>query len=225
MKKMKIQKANNNETQVKSRGWIRVILLCISGWVLSHQTSAQFVLEPFASKDNLILESWYYNSIDEARRLSIFNLNEANYNYETGGTSFLSYGVVGFNWKKGFGPITGWRLTAASSAALAGLQYGIYGEDFFVFFYLNSELKKDPNFEFYSISQYRRKINDKLKAYGQLQFSNNFKDNAHYYSFYRLRLGVDLGKIQTGFGLEQTLIGEDWDYDIAPGLFVRLELY
>lgn len=204
---------------------VKLILICCAYFLTSQQSLAQFVIEPFVSDENLILESWYFNTIDKSKRLSIFSLNEANYNYDSESTSFLSYGVVGFDLIKGLGPVAGWRFSQYSSAALAGLQYGFYRENFFAILILNSELKKDPNLEFYSIIQYRRQLSEKLKAFSQLQISKNFTTDNHSFSLYRLRLGVDLGKVQTGIGLEQTMLGEDFDYELAPGLFLRLELY
>ena len=203
----------------------RMILLGAIYLFTAPVSFAQFVIEPFVSEDNLILESWYFNTIDQSKRLSVFSLNEINHNYDTESTSFLSYGVVGFDWKKGFGPIVGWRFSPYTAAALAGVQYGFYRENFFAIVNVSSELKSNPNLELYSMIQYRRPITEKLKGFTQLQISKNFVDANHAFSLYRLRVGGDFGKIQTGIGLEQTMAGEDWNHEIAPGLFLRLELY
>ena len=223
---MKILATNNKQSlSLNGARLTKSILLSVLGLVISQQSFSQYVLEPFVSDDNMILESWYYNTITESKRLSLFNLNEVNYNYDTESSSLLSYGVLGYDLAKGFGPIVGWRLSALSSATLAGVQYGLYRENFFAFFYLNSELKNNPNFEFYTITQYRPQITDRFKGFGQLQISKNFNEDMHTYSLYRLRLGADLGKIQTGVGVDQTFAGGDWESNIAPGVFLRLELY
>jgi hypothetical protein len=214
-------------TTIPSNSMIKVkfILFCCAFFFIMHQSFAQFVVEPFVSSEDFILESWYFNTIDKSERLSIFALSEAKYNFDTEQSSVLSLGNIGYNWKKGFGPVVGWRISSASAAALAGIQYGYYRENFLAYLTLNTELKDNPNIEFYALIQYRKQITEKLKGFSQLQISNNLVDNTHTFSFYRLRLGADLGKIQTGVGLEQTMVGEDWEYDIAPGLFLRLELY
>ena len=225
---MKNLKVNNNNLVaiLKVTGMkAKLMILCCAFFFISQQSQAQFILEPFVGNDDFILESWYYNSINESKSLSIFSLNEARHNFETESNSFLSYGVLGYDWKKGFGPIIGWRISPYSAAALAGFQYGIYRENFFIILNLNSELKKDPNLEMYSIIQYRKPITEKFKAFSQLQISKNFTVDNHSFSLYRFRLGADLGKIQTGIGLEQTMSGKNWSYDIQPGFFVRLELY
>jgi len=90
---------------------------------------------------------------------------------------------------------------------------------------VNTELKDNPNFELYVLAQYRPQITEKFKAFSQLQVSMNFNEDDHVYSLYRLRLGADLGKIQTGIGLEQTMTGPNWDYKATPGIFIRMELY
>jgi hypothetical protein len=191
----------------------------------SQKASAQFVVEPFVSEDNFILESWIYKSIDQNRKFSIFSLNEFNHNYDTNSTSFLSYGILGYDVKKGFGPAIGWRTTANRTSALGGLQYGLYGKNYLAYFILNTELRNNPNFEFYSLLQYRVQLSEKLRGFGQLQISKNFNEDNHVYSMYRLRLGLDLGKFQTGFGLEQNLQGADWNHKATPGVFFRMELY
>jgi hypothetical protein len=191
----------------------------------TQQSQAQFVAEPFVNDDDFILETWYFNTIDEGKRFSIFNLNEAKYSFETEASSLLSYGLVGYDWVKGFGPVVGWRINPYAAAALAGIQYGYYREHFLAYATLNTELKIDPNFEFYTLLQYRPQLTEKLKAFSQLQISKNFNSDNHTFSLYRLRLGLDLKKFQTGLGLEQTFAGADWGHSIAPGLFFRMELY
>lgn len=194
-------------------------------FITAFESKAQFVLEPFVSEESLILESWYFNTIDESQRLSIFNLNEAKYTFETNESSVFSYGIMGYNLAGGFGPMAGWRVTNYSAAALAGLQYGFYRENFLAYVVLNSELKQNPNMEFYTLIQYRPKLTEKLKGFSQLQTSTNFTADGHAFSLYRLRLGVDFGKIQTGIGLEHTMAGPEWERATGPGFFVRLELY
>jgi hypothetical protein len=199
--------------------------LCLAFFCTTHQSFAQFVLEPFVSPDEFILESWYFNTIDENKRFSIFNLNEAKYNFESESSSAFSYGILGYDLVGGFGPLIGWRVSSASAAALTGVQYGLYRKNFLAYFTFNVELKNDPNIELYSLLQCRPQLSPKLKGFSQFQISKNFTTDDHTFSLYRLRLGIDLGKIQTGLGLEQTMVGSEWDYNIAPGAFVRLELY
>ncbi len=228
---MKILSTNNGQTVGansvinQNRRSFKTIYLGVGLFLLALQSSAQFVVEPFVSGDKFILESWYFNTVDEAHRLSIFTLNEASYDYNTENTSILSYGVVGYDLKGGFGPVGGWRMSQQGSAAIAGVQYGKYGENFLLYSNVNAELKDDPSFEFYVLAQFRPQITDKFKAFSQLQVSMNFTQDDHAYSLYRLRLGADLGKIQTGFGLEQTAAGPNWAYNATPGVFLRMELY
>ncbi len=212
---------SNNRLKSIVKSVLFLTLLIVS----QRQAQAQFVLEPFVSNDDFILESWYFKTIDESKRFSVFALNEAKFNFDTDQSTVLSYGLVGFDWKGGFGPVTGWRASENGTAALAGFQYGVYRENFLAYMTVNREVKSDPNYEFYSLIQYRKPINEKLKGFSQLQISKNFQDNNHTFSLYRLRLGLDLGKFQTGIGIEQNMIGEGWDHKINAGLFVRMELY
>ena len=191
----------------------------------SLQGFSQFVVEPFVGDDNIVIESWFFKTIDEKGKFNVFNLNEAIYDFDTETTSFLSYAVFGYDLKKGFGPALGWRFTEPDGAALGGVQYAYYQENFFITANLTSEFRKNPNIELYSIIQYRKKINDKLAAFSQLQFSTIFRDESHNFSFQRLRLGVDFGKFQTGLGLNQTQFGRNFDYSADPGIFLRMELY
>lgn len=204
---------------------LTVVLLSFAFLFTTKSTYAQFVVEPFVSDDAFILESWYFNTIDKSKRFSIFSLNEATYDFDTKNSSVLSYGLVGFDLVKGFGPVTGWRISPYSAAALVGLQYGIYSQNFLAYLTVNTELKDNPNYEFYALLQYRKPISKKLKLFSQLQISKNFSKDTHTFSLYRFRLGPDLGKFQAGIGIEQTLVEEDWEHDISPGLFLRLELY
>lgn len=191
----------------------------------AFKSSAQFVLEPFSGKDDFILESWYFNTIDSARKVSLFALNEVKYNYDAKQSNLLSYGLIGYDLKNGFGVVSGWRISEHSTSALAGFQYGYYRKDFLAYVVVNTELKRDPSMEAYTLLQYRKKLNKKLKGFSQFQSSTNFTNDGHTFSLHRLRLGLDFGKIQAGVGLENTLVGEDYHRTTAPGVFVRLELY
>ena len=196
------------------------MLFAFSGF----KSSAQFVVEPFVSNEDLINASWYFKTIDDAQKLIIFSLNESKYNFESEASSVFSYGVMGYDLAKGFGPAVGWRITPYSAAALAGIQYGFYRENFLAYFIANAELKENTSMEFYSLLQYRTSLTEKLRGFSQLQTSTNFTTDAHSFSLHRLRLGLDFGKIQTGVGLENTMAGQDWDRTTNAGLFVRLEL-
>ena len=223
-----MQKSTFNFTTQQSSLNNYAIKLLIFGiiWLFNTQKShAQFVVEPFVSADEFILESWYFNTIDKHKRVSIFNLNEAKYNFDSEQSALLSYGLVGYDLFKGFGPVAGWRINQYAAAALAGIQYGFYRKSFLAFTTVNVELKDNPNYEFYALLQFRPQLTEKLKGFSQFQISKNFNSEDHTFSLYRLRLGLDLGQFQTGLGIEQTLAGSDWDHTIAPGIFFRMELY
>jgi hypothetical protein len=100
---------------------LKLLAIALTFTLSSYKSHAQFVVEPFVSTDEFIMETWFFKTIDESKRFSIFSLNEAKYNFESEDTSLLSYGLVGFDWLKGFGPVTGWRINNYNAAALAGL--------------------------------------------------------------------------------------------------------
>ena len=50
----------------KHNAWILLVALI----AFSQKSYAQFVLEPFISEDNLIIESWLFKEIDEQKKFN-----------------------------------------------------------------------------------------------------------------------------------------------------------
>lgn len=191
--------------------------------LLNLQSKAQTVVETAVTDDNLIFETWLAKPFDKAYKFVLFNLNTAEYNFHTEETNFMSYTIVSYDWKKGFGPALGTRLLKDRAVGLGGVQYTFHSEKFFITANFTSEIKSNPDFELFSIVQYRPNLSEKIKGVFQGQFSFNINTEEHLFSFQQLRLGTDLEPVQAGFGLNQFQFGPDWEYDIQPGLFFRLE--
>ncbi|MFV1885087.1 MAG: hypothetical protein ACMZ7B_11410 [Balneola sp.] len=183
----------------------------------------QTVFETASTDDNFLIESWWVKPLDPEYKFTLFNLNTAEYNYELEEAILMSYSIISYNAFKGFGPALGTRILPNKLVALGGIQYTFYREKFFVTANFTSEIKDKPDFEFFSIIQYRPKITNKLKGFFQGQFSFNFNSDIHLLSFQQLRLGADLGLAQTGLAVNQFQFGSNWDYDFQPGLFLRFE--
>ncbi|MBV6647484.1 MAG: hypothetical protein KI790_18645 [Cyclobacteriaceae bacterium] len=190
---------------------------------LTHQLSAQDVIESSIGEEFFNVETWITKPLTKDYKLSIFSLNTAERNLDLDQTNFMSYTIVSYDLFKGFGPTVGTRILKDRVVALGGPQYTYYSERFLFTANFTSEFKSSPDFEFFSILQGRPKLNEKLDGFLQGQFSFNFNSDQHLLSFQYLRIGADLGMIQTGLAFNQFQFGEDWDYDIQPGLFLRLE--
>ena len=191
--------------------------------VFSFQLQAQTVLESTATNETFIMETWWTKPIDKEYKFVLFNLNTAEYKFDLEEATFMSYSILNVDLFKGFGPVAGTRVLKDRVVGLGGIQYTYFREKVFITANFTSELKKNPDFEFFSLAQYRPEITEKTKGFIQGQFSFNFNSQAHIFSFQQLRLGVDLGLIQTGFALNQFQFERDWLYNIQPGLFLRLE--
>ena len=190
--------------------------------VISFQLKAQTVLESTVTDETFIMETWWTKPIDKEYKFVLFNLNTAEYNFDLKEATFMSYSILNIDLFKGFGPVAGIRVLKDRVVGLGGLQYTYFREKLFITANFTSELKNNPDFEFFSLLQYRPQITEKIKGFIQGQFSLNFNSQNHIFSFQQLRLGADLGLIQTGFALNQFQFGQDWHYDIQPGFFLRL---
>lgn len=184
---------------------------------------AQTIVEPSVTEEDLLVESWWIKPLDQKYKWAFFNLTEAKYNYDSEQTSFLNYSVVGYNLYKGIGPAVGTRFLANEASALAGVQYYFQNPKVLIYTIFTSDIKSDPILELYTLWQYRPEINDKLKFFSQLSTTTNYRNGDHEFGFQRVRAGLDWGLFQAGLALNMTQIGSDWDNDVAPGIFVRLE--
>lgn len=200
-----------------------ILLACFIIIFFKSYSFGQTVIEAASTDENFFLEMWWVKSFDPEYKLTLFNLNTAEYNYDLEESILMSYSVVSYDAFKGFGPAVGTRVLSDRLVALGGLQYNLYNEKFFVTANFTSEFKGNPDFELFSIIQYRPKFGKKIKGFLQGQLSLNFNADMHLLSFQQLRLGTDFGLIQTGLALNQLQSGADWEYDFQPGLFLRLE--
>ncbi len=189
----------------------------------ARKSRAQDVIELSAGDEFFNVETWITKPLDKDYRYTIFSLNTAEHNREPDQTLFMSYTILSYNWWKGFGPTVGTRLLSDRFVALGGPQYTYYRERFFVTANFTSEFRSNPDFEFFSIVQGRPKITQKLEGFLQGQFSFNFNSDQHLLSFQYVRIGADLGMVQTGVAFNQFQFGDSWEYDLQPGVFLRLE--
>ncbi|WKN41499.1 hypothetical protein [Tunicatimonas pelagia] len=199
------------------------LLFLLVGFIIHVPLYGQTVLETAATDENLIVETWWIKPFDDEYKLSLFSLNTAEYNYDSEESIFMSYSLLNYNLFKNWGPAVGTRLLPDRAVALSGVQYSFYREEFFVTANVTSEIKRSPDFEVFSIVQYRPRFSEKVKGFFQGQFSFNFNAETHLFSFQQFRLGGDFGLIQTGIALNNFQFENDWEYDFQPGLFFRLE--
>ena len=197
----------------------------ICGILFFVKTSlAQTTMEVFSSDDTLILEAWWFKTLEVNPKFNFFSINEAIHNYDLETTQYMSYTIAGYEIAKGFGPVLGARFLQNRASGLAGVQYAKYSPVFFITTNFTSEIRNNPFFEWYMLLQYRPKFNEKLKLFTQFQNAINFSSEGHDFSFQRLRIGLDFGFLQGGLAINTTQLGKDWVFDTEPGVFLRMEL-
>ncbi len=203
--------------------WTIIIVFILLLVVTSFQIKAQTVLESTVTNEAFIMETWWTKSIDKEYKFVLFNLNTAEYNFDLKEIIFMSYSILNMDLFKGFGLVVGTRILKDRVVGLGGLQYTYFREEIFITTNFTSEFRENPDFEFFSLIQYKPQITEKIKGFIQGQFSFNFNSDTHIFSFQQLRLGADLGLIQTGLAINQFQFEQDWLYNIQPGFFLRLE--
>ncbi|PRX54602.1 hypothetical protein [Flagellimonas meridianipacifica] len=189
----------------------------------TQKSFSQTTIESFFATEEMVVETWFFRPLTEDYKLSIFSLNDAVIDYETEDASLVSYTVLGYDLWKGFGPVVGGRFFDGRASTLAGVQWAKAGEQFLITTNFTTELRNDPLYEFFLLAQYRFPLNEKLGFFSQFQNSTNFNSQVHEFSFQRLRIGLSWKKYQFGLGTNTYQYGENWDFEIEPGLFIRLE--
>ena len=195
---------------------------------LFQRINAQNNIEVLSTPEAIEVEASTFKPLDDAYKFTIFSLNQADYDYKSKKTSFMTYSILSYDLYKGFGPTVGARFLrnefVDKAVLLGGLQYTKYFENFFIASVFTAEFTKKPDFEFFITTQYNPKITEKFTGYFEFQSSFNFNNEAHLFSFQKFRIGVDLKKFQTGISLDNYQFGEGWEYDFQPGMFVQLTL-
>ncbi|UJH66090.1 hypothetical protein [Allomuricauda sp. SCSIO 65647] len=202
---------------------LKLVLGVILLLTFTPNNYSQTTLETFFGMEEMVVESWFFKPLTENYEWSIFILSDAVIDYETEEASLVSYTVLGYDVWKGFGPVSGGRFFDGRASALAGVQWARAGEQFLITTNLTTELRSQPFYELFLLAQYRFSMNEDLGFFSQFQNSINFNKDSHEFSFQRLRLGLNWKKYQFGLGTNTYQYGEDWDFEIDPGIFVRVE--
>lgn len=202
-----------------------IVLISIGGY---FKTYAQNNIEILTTPEALEVEASIFKPLDSAYKFSVFNLNQADYNYNTKQTTFMTYAIVSYDAYKGFGPTVGARLIRNEflnkAVALGGVQYTMANEKFFMTTVFTSEFRSKPDFEFFVTTQYMPKLTEKFVGYFEFQTSFNFNTSAHLFSFQKFRLGGYFKKFQAGFSLDNYQFGKNWEFDFQPGVFLQLTI-
>ncbi|WP_299530192.1 hypothetical protein [Ulvibacterium sp.] len=202
---------------------LKVVLGFFAVFACRQQSFSQTTIESFFATEEMVVESWFFKPLTEGYELSIFSLNDAIIDYKTEDVALVSYSVLGYDIWKGIGPVLGGRFFDGRASALAGVQWAKAEEKFLITTNFTTELRNEPFYEFFLLTQYRFPLNENLGFFSQLQNSINFNSEVHEFSFQRLRIGLSWKKYQFGLGTNTYQYGENWDFEIDPGIFLRLE--
>ncbi|MEL7119750.1 MAG: hypothetical protein AAFO07_09925 [Bacteroidota bacterium] len=185
--------------------------------------NTQTVLESSLTDDRFTVETWWTKPIDKQYKFVLFNLNTAEYLFDLDQSQFMSYSVLNIDVWKGLGPVIGTRILQDKVAGLVGIQYTFFSQTVFITTNFTTETKSNPDFEFYTLAQYRPKLSRLLNGFIQTQLSFNFNANQHLFSFQQIRLGPDFKTYQFGLAINQFQLGSNWENEVHPGIFFRLE--
>lgn len=203
-------------------------MLLVGSLFFTQKSIAQNNLEILTTPEAIEVEASIFKPLDKFYKFTLFNLNQADYDYKTRKTSFMTYAIVSYDMYKGFGPTIGARFLRNEfidkAVALGGIQYTMAKRNFFIASVFTTEFISKPDYEFFITAQYNPKLNERLTGYFEFQTSFNFNAQAHLFSFQKFRLGLDFKKYQAGFSLDNYQFGKDWEYDFQPGVFVQLTL-
>lgn len=140
------------------------------------------------------------------RATTTYDVVDASVPPQFGFTEALSFNHPGL---KGWAPVVVGQVLNSGTYAKAGIQYVRITPKVTFFGWTVAELRDAPNIDLFMLLRYTPPINHRLHLYTQLELSNAFPtSNAQPFTItQRLRLGIQSGTWQFGFGGDYTAFG------------------
>lgn len=211
-----------------------VCFLCVS------LLQAQIPFELFGGHQRSTVDLMFFkflktktvNSENHKDRLLFFNRNRASIDYRMTSSEYLpQFGfteALSYNHEKlkGFAPVLVGQVISWGVYAKAGVQFAHIKKNFTVFTWMVSELKSEPDLDYFLLLRYTPSLSTHWNFFSQLESVNAFPTDARKsFNFtQRIRLGLQRHTYQFGLGLDMSETGRNtYNTFYNAGLFLRHE--
>ena len=185
---------------------------CIVVFLMSCSIAAnsQFSVELNAGTEHVAAQLRVFKHIDKSKRWSLYSSNGAVVKYDEWKPGFFSANILAYNFKSGLG--LGAILIAGESGLhpSVGLQYQKTIKSFYLYFLSSQELNKFAQQENYFILVYKHKLSDRVKFVFHNEHYICFRKWDRDQSFQRIKLGLEISKMQVGFISETFQSGKSY---------------
>lgn len=150
----------------------------------------------------------------------------ANYNNNAENNRAIIISQFGYNFKKGFGVMTGLDFNTFSGLSpIVGPKHSLANKNFLAVTNLSFFMNESLDAKVFGLYEYHPKINEKWKFYSRFQFIYNISlnDKEHNISYIYLRTGLQKKDFIFGLGANFTWAGPNKEFNKNFGPFVRWE--
>ncbi len=165
-------------------------------------------------------------------RILFFNRNRASIDYRMTSSDYLpQFGfteALSYNHEKlkGFAPVLVGQVLSWGVYAKAGVQYAHVQKNVTVFTWMVSELKSEPDIDYFLLLRYTPSISAHWNLFTQMESVNVFptQTNRNFSFTQRLRLGFQYHAYQFGAGIDMSESGRNaFSTFYNAGIFLRHE--
>lgn len=184
-------------------------------------SSQSYELMP--SSEYVFADIQFLKPFDKQYRFTLFSRTRIEVDYEEQ-VSFFSGAYFSYTDKSGFGTTVLGRVNNAGAGADFGIHFNHTKDTWSFFGLLAKDLGESKDYSWFSIFRYRPKINDQWRVYNSIELFTAMSGGDHGASLQRVRIGVEKGGYQFGFGFNWLELGNSFLFiNDSYGLFIRKE--
>ncbi len=199
-------------------------IAALIAWILAlipMQKSWGQSLEFMTGTEGLFLDAQWLRPLDKSAKTTLFSRSRASADYHQNTNLFMG-AYLNYTTKTGLGGTILGRISSLESGADAGIHFFKASKKMMLYALASLALDSELGYSWFSIFRYTPMLGEKWKLYTSLELFTNFRENKHFASVQRIRLGLDMNGNQFGLAINLLGVGENYDpTESNPGVFIR----
>lgn len=193
--------------------------LLLLGMLQPKLSGQSYELMP--STEYIFADIQFLKPFDKSYRFTLFSRTRIEVDYKEQ-VSFFSGAYFSYTQKNGFGSTVLGRVNNAGAGGDWGIHYNRTTDTWSFFGLLAKDLTESKGYSWFSIFRYRPKINDQWRSYNSIELFTAMNGGDHGASLQRIRIGLEKGGYQFGFGFNWLELGNSFLFiNDSYGLFIR----
>jgi len=177
-------------------------------------------LEVMPGTERIFMDAQWLKTFDDQHKWSLFSRSRATVDYEEQ-TNLFTGGYLNYTTRTGFGGTILGRIATSGAGVDAGIHFFKASKQFLIYALPSVEIADELSYSWFSITRFTPALSVNWRLYSSLELFSNFNADGHVASVQRIRAGLDRQRYQFGLAINLAGVGEAYQTDMNPGVFLR----